>query len=373
MERPIVETTQTPDGDSILIFHDALDFEHAQEAWEQTSRFLNLYTPKKLIVDLRALDFIDSAGVATLRLLGHTCSRRGIEVEYQSAPQSAQYLLGFVKSKGLQAPTVTARPDFITRIGQAALEGARNSRSLVQFIGELVVSAFDALHRLRRFRWSDALYYTQRAGAEAMAIIFLLSFLLGLVMAFQAAVQLRQFGANIFVADLVSLALTRELSPVFTAVILAGRSGSAFAAELGTMKVNEEVDALTVMGFNITQLLVLPKVFALAVSGPLLTVWSIAAGLAGGIVVSWTSLDITPAAFMDETYLALGTRDLATGLIKSEVFAILVAVAGCFRGLQATQGADSVGRQTTSAVVSGIFLIILSDAVFTVLFHNLGW
>jgi phospholipid/cholesterol/gamma-HCH transport system permease protein len=127
------------------------------------------------------------------------------------------------------------------------------------------------------------------------------------------------------------------------------------------------------MGFNITQFLVVPKVFALALCGPLLTVWSIAAGLAGGIVVSWFSLDITPAAFIDETYLALGTLDLVTGLIKSEVFAILVAIAGCFRGLQAIQGADSVGRQTTSAVVSGIFLIIMADAVFTVLFHNLGW
>jgi phospholipid/cholesterol/gamma-HCH transport system permease protein len=163
------------------------------------------------------------------------------------------------------------------------------------------------------------------------------------------------------------------LSPVFTAVILAGRSGAAFSAELGTMKVNEEVDALTVMGLNVNQFLVLPKVFALAFCGPLLTVWSIAAGMAGGIVVSWFSLDITPAAFLDETYTALGTIDLVTGLIKSEVFAILVAVAGCFRGLQAMQGADSVGQQTTSAVVSGIFLIILADALFTVLFHNIGW
>ena len=206
-----------------------------------------------------------------------------------------------------------------------------------------------------------------------MPIVFLLSFLLGLVMAFQAAVQLRQFGANIYVADLVSLALTRELGPVFTAVILSGRSGSAFAAEIGTTKVNEEVDALTVMGFDITKFLVLPKVFALALCGPLLTLFANASGIFGGIVVGILSLDLTAASFLEEAYSILTLTDVAGGLVKSFVFAILVALVGCFRGLQADKGADSVGRQTTSAVVSGIFLIILADAVFTIIFHVFGW
>jgi phospholipid/cholesterol/gamma-HCH transport system permease protein len=206
-----------------------------------------------------------------------------------------------------------------------------------------------------------------------MPIVFLLSFLVGMVMAFQAAVQLRQFGANIYVADLLSLAMTRELGPVFTAVILAGRSGSAFAAEIGTMKVNEEVDALTVMGFDITSFLVLPKILALAICGPLLTILANASGILGGVVVGVLSLDLTAASFLEETYQILSLRDILSGLIKSVVFALLVALIGCLRGLQVDKGADSVGRQTTSAVVSGILLIILADAVFTILFHVFSW
>ncbi|MBZ4659598.1 MAG: uncharacterized protein JG766_1521, partial [Desulfacinum sp.] len=197
--------------------------------------------------------------------------------------------------------------------------------------------------------------------------------LMGLIMAFQAAVQLRQFGANIFVADLVSLALTRELGPLMTAIILAGRSAAAFAAEIGTMKVNEEVDALTVMGFNVTEFLIMPKVAALAVSGPLLTIFANASGIVGGIVVGVLSLDLTPASFITEVWQILTVGDVAGGLVKSFAFALVVALVGCFRGLQTERTADSVGRMTTSAVVTSIFLIILTDAVFTVLFHVFSW
>ena len=206
-----------------------------------------------------------------------------------------------------------------------------------------------------------------------MTILFLISFLLGLVMTFQAAIQLKQFGANIYVADLVSLALTRELAPVFTAMLLAGRSGSAFAAEIGTMKVGEELDALAVMGFNLNEFVTLPKVAALMLAAPLLVMWANFAGLLGGISVSMVALDLTPYSFMHEVSAAITFTDIAEGLIKSEVFAILVALVGCFRGFQAGLGADSVGRQTTSAVVSGLFLIILADAVLTVLYHAFGW
>jgi phospholipid/cholesterol/gamma-HCH transport system permease protein len=226
---------------------------------------------------------------------------------------------------------------------------------------------------LKRFRLRETLYYTQLTGADAMPIVALISFLMGLIMAFQAAVQLRQFGANIFVADLLALAFTRELGPFLTAVILAGRSGSAFAAEIGTMKVNEEIDALTVMGLDITEFLVMPKIYALALAGPLLTFLSDWMGLMGGIVVGVIGLDLTVSGFMQEAYEILTLSDVLTGLLKSFAFSALVASIGCLRGLQTEQGADSVGRQTTSAVVSGIFLIIFADAIFTVLFHIFDW
>ena len=216
-------------------------------------------------------------------------------------------------------------------------------------------------------------YYFQLSGANAMSIVFLVSFLLGLVMSYQAAIQLRQFGANIFVADLVSLALARELAPVFTAIILAGRSGSAFAAEIGTMKVGEELDALAVMGFNLTEFITVPKVFALMLCAPLLTMWSNFAGILGGIVVGSISLDLTAYSFLHEIYGVLEISDLASGLIKAEFFAILISLIGCFRGFETEMSADSVGRQTTSAVVSGLFLIIFADAIFTVIFHEIGW
>ena len=200
-----------------------------------------------------------------------------------------------------------------------------------------------------------------------MTILFLITFLLGIVMAFQAAIQLKQFGANIYVADLVGLALARELAPVFTAMLLAGRSGSFFAAEIGTMKVGEELDALTVMGFDLTEFITLPKVLALMIAAPLLSMWANFAGILGAIGVSRISLDLTPYAFLHEVYIALTFGDIAGGLLKSEVFAILIALVGCFRGFQTDMGADSVGRQTTAAVVSGLFLVIFADAIMTVL------
>ena len=246
-------------------------------------------------------------------------------------------------------------------------------RDLIRFLGDFILATATVLRHMKSFRWKETLYYAQRSGADAMPMVFVLSFLIGLVMAFQAAVQLRQFGANIYVADLVSLALTRELGPVFTALVLAGRSGSSFAAEIGTMTVNEEVDALVVMGFDVTRFLVLPKVFALAVCGPLLTLWANASGILGGIVVGIVSLDVTASAFLTETYETLAMTDIASGMIKSLVFAFLIAIIGCLRGLQTRTGADSVGRQTTSAVVSATFSVIFADAVFTVFFHAIGW
>ncbi len=257
----------------------------------------------------------------------------------------------------------------LERLGRLTLEAFKDIKEFIQFVGAVTVAFLPCCLHPKRFRIKEVFYYMQRSGSEAMPIVFLVSFLMGLIMAFQAAVQLRQFGANIFVADLVSLALTRELGPLMTAIILAGRSAAAFAAEIGTMKVNEEVDALTVMGFNVTEFLIMPKVNALALCGPLLTLFANASGIFGGIVVGTLGLDLTPASFLMEVGEILSLADVLSGLSKSFAFSILVALVGCLRGLQTEKSADSVGRMTTSAVVTSIFLIILADAVFTVVFH----
>ncbi|MHC1743714.1 MAG: ABC transporter permease [Syntrophobacteraceae bacterium] len=375
MPRPPVETTVTDDGGMRLAFHESLNFEHAQVVWDDLLRSLKKRPPKFVLLDLQDVTHIDSAGLALLRLLWRYCARQTIEVRFHAVPPSAEYFLRFLRTETKQEPEKhrVSLDEVIEVLGRGWLRGWAEWRELVQFIGAFLLATASALAQFRRARWRETFYYMQLAGAEAMPIVFLLSFLLGLVMAFQAAVQLRQFGANIFVADLLSLALTRELGPVFTAVILAGRSGSAFAAEIGTMKVNEEVDALQVMGFDIQNFLVLPKVYALAICGPLLTLFANASGIFGGIVVGVLGLDLTAASFIEETYTILTLGDVAGGLAKSLAFSVLIALIGCLRGLQAEKGADSVGKQTTSAVVSGIFLIVLADAVFTVIFHVFDW
>ncbi|MEN6484438.1 MAG: ABC transporter permease, partial [Syntrophobacteraceae bacterium] len=269
----LIETTRTPQGETVFIFHESLDYEHVSALWTEFSDFLKKERPRSIVLDFHDAPVIDSAGVSLLRFLQRHCGERGIPIRYQSVPPSSEYFLRYVETNPTPetaGPRISLKT-IVEGIGMLGIASAQELRDLIRFIGDFILSTGGCLRHAKGFRWKETLYYAQRSGAEAMPMVFILSFLIGLVMSFQAAVQLRQFGANIYVADLVSLALTRELGPVFTAIVLAGRSGSAFAAEIGTMKVSEEVDALVVMGFDITRFLVLPKVFALAVCGPLLT------------------------------------------------------------------------------------------------------
>jgi phospholipid/cholesterol/gamma-HCH transport system permease protein len=207
----------------------------------------------------------------------------------------------------------------------------------------------------------------QNTGVDALPIVGLISFLMGLIMAFMSSVQLQQFGANIYVASLVSLAMTRELGPIMTAIIVAGRSGSAFAAEIGTMKINEEVDALFTMGFDPTRFLVTPKIIASVIVVPLLTIFSDVSAIIGGLVVGVFTLDLTANAYIAQTMKTLTLFDVLLGFFKSAVFALLIAWIGCLRGFRVQGGAASVGQATTSAVVSGIFLIIFFNSIFSVI------
>jgi len=206
-----------------------------------------------------------------------------------------------------------------------------------------------------------------------MPIVGIMSFLIGLVTAFQAAVQLRQFGANIFVADLAALGLSRELSPLITAVLMAGRTTSAFAAEIGIMNINEELDALKVMNVNVTHFLIIPRITGALLSSPLLTVWSFFTGLLGAMFVAFVSLDVTPTSFMTEAYGILGMSDLWVGFLKSIFFGIIVGSVGCYMGIKTSHSPESVGRQTTAAVVAALFMIIIADAFVTVLANVFKW
>jgi phospholipid/cholesterol/gamma-HCH transport system permease protein len=212
----------------------------------------------------------------------------------------------------------------------------------------------------------------ERSGADAVPIVLLINFLIGFVMAYQGALQLEQFGASIFVADLVGLSVTRELAPLMTAIIVCGRTGAAFAAELGTMKVSEEVDALRTLGFMPVRFLVIPRVVGLLLVAPLLTLLADAVGILGGVMVGALILDITPTAYWVQTLSAVGGWDVLSGVLKSIVFAGTIAVIACQQGLATSGGAEGVGRRTTSAVVWILFSLILLDAAFTVLFGAIG-
>jgi phospholipid/cholesterol/gamma-HCH transport system permease protein len=245
-------------------------------------------------------------------------------------------------------------------------------KRLLEFIGELAATMFYAARHPRLVRWRDAWLVAEQAGVNALPVIALIGLLLGLILAFQSAMSLRRFGADIFVANLIGVSMLREMGPLMTAIILAGRSGSAFAAEIGTMKVREEIDALTTMGLEPVRFLVLPRVLAAVVITPVLTVFAIGFGLFGGGVVM-RSLGYPFVAYVNQMLTAVTVADLRNGLIKSLAYGIVVAAIGCLRGLQTMTGASAVGQSTTNAVVSGIVLIAIVDGIFALVYYALDW
>ncbi len=328
-----------------------------------------------ICLDLSQLGEMDTAGAIVLLTGQRLIEQSGRTFQLLHLPVQFRELIELVVPEIARQTSATARhkpTPILDKIGSVSLLLFQDMRQFFTFVGEFTVEILQSLRRPARVRWKDVFFYMERAGVDAIPIVSLLALLLGLILAFQAAIQLRQFGANIFVADLVGVSITRELGPLIAAIIVAGRSGSAFAAEIGTMKVSEEVAALEIMGFNPMRFLVIPKVMALLIMLPCLTLLANTVGILGGLIVGILQLDLSVTHYIQETRQALMLTDIVTGVIKSGIFAVIIAGIGCFRGLQVTTDAESVGRYTTSAVVSGIFFIILSDAAFTVMFYILG-
>jgi phospholipid/cholesterol/gamma-HCH transport system permease protein len=257
-------------------------------------------------------------------------------------------------------------------VGRHTWDVIANIRDAVTFVGDLVYAVAQAFRHPLRIRWRDTVGYMLRCGADAVGIVLLICFLMGLILGFQAALQLHTFGADIMVADLVGLSITKELGPLMVAMICTGRAGSAFAAEIGTMKVSEEVDAMATMGLDVNRFLIFPKIFALFLVMPLLAIFGDIAGVFGGLLVGHFMLDLPVVAYWQQTVTVIGIWEVSEGLIKSGLFALLIAGVGCYRGLRTDGGAEGVGAATTSAVVSGIFLVIVADSFMTFLFTQLG-
>ena len=323
-----------------------------------------------LVIDGAAISALDTAGAWLLHRTIHALEQRGRVVRIDGLRPEFGALLRLVASRPVtpeHAPPV--RTGLPANIGRRAWNALTGMSGMLSFIGESALVLLRSLARPRRIRWRPILHNLQTAGFEALPIVGLLSFLMGFVIAYQGADQLQRFGANIFIADLVGLSMLRELSPLLTAIIVAGRSGSAYAAQIGTMKVTEEIDALRTIGVGPTEMLVLPKMLALIIALPLLTVWADVTGVLGGMLMASSRLDVGFDVFLDRIGDAVSLSSFLTGVGKAPVFAAIIALVGCYQGFQVTGSADSVGRQTTVSVVQSIFLVILADALFSVVFN----
>jgi phospholipid/cholesterol/gamma-HCH transport system permease protein len=300
----------------------------------------------------------------------------GAGLSLQGLPAEFAELLESVRQHAVAlaheaVPAAAAVPSVLESTGRGAAGMVEQWLAMLSFIGESAHALAEWLLHPSRIRWRAVLFNLRSAGFDALPIVGLLSFLLGVVVAYQGADQLRQYGANIFVADLVGLSMLREFAPLITAIIVAGRSGSAYAAQIGTMAVTEEIDAMRTLGLAPQELLVLPKVLALVIALPLLTVFADVMGILGGMLMAKTQLDVGFGEFLDRLVKAVSITSYLVGIGKAPVFAAIIVVVGCFQGFRTQGGADSVGRQTTRSVVQSIFLVIVADALFSVAFSLL--
>lgn len=326
-------------------------------------------------LDLSAVEELDSAGLAVLVRLRDDVRARGGELRVEGASPSIQALLDLARFEDgavRPEPSSGKPPNELQKIGELTLDALADLGDLLSYIGRVTLALIWAIGHPRKVRWDAVALHVQETGANALPIVALLSALVGLVIAFSSAVQLAQFGANIFIVDLIGIGVARELGPLMAAILLIARSGSAFAAEIGTQKISEEIDALTVMGLKPVPYLVIPRILATLITLPLLTIFADIAGVIGGMVIGAASLDVGPTVFVARLQEAVSLWDVASGVLKSFFFAILIAGVGCYRGMETSGGAMGVGRATTSSVVSGIFLLVIADSVFVVLFHYLG-
>lgn len=351
----------------------SITIDEAAALWKLVADVLDRARPlTRVDIDLSGVGVMDGSCMALLTHLQSELQHRRVTCQMVGGTAEIRGLLKLYGRRRLRRRPRRRPRSSIEQIGHATAVSFAAAVQMLDFFGELLRSGFSALRHPRSLNLRDVALTMERAGADAVPIVLLINFLVGLVMAYQSALQLEQFGANIFVADLVGFAMVRELAPLMTAIIVCGRSGAAFAAELGTMKVSEEVDALRTMGLLPLRYLVLPRVLGLMLVGPVLTLLADVMGIIGGIVVGALQLDVTPAAFLAELRQVMEPWDVLSGLLKGLVFSAAIGVIACQQGLATSGGAEGVGRRTTGAVVAILFALILLDAIFTVLFGALG-
>ncbi|MGA2401307.1 MAG: ABC transporter permease [Syntrophobacteraceae bacterium] len=331
--------------------------------------------PLELVAfDGRELGDWDSSLLTFLIKVTGFCRDKSITISKEGIPEGVSRLLDLSSAvpEKKDARKVSGREPFLSRVGEATLSAGKSAGEMLAFIGEACVALLKLIRGKARFRRSDLMLLIQECGAQALPIVSLISVLVGLILAFVGAVQLKMFGAQIYVADLVGIGMAREMGAMMTAIVMAGRTGAAFAAQLGTMEVNEEIDALKTLGISPMEFLVLPRMLALIFMLPLLCLYADLMGMLGGGIIGVGLLDISPMQYYNETIAALNLTQFVAGLIKAGVFGVLVALSGCLRGMQCGRSASAVGEAATSAVVTAIVSIIVSDSILTVIYDRIG-
>lgn len=330
--------------------------------------------PRRLAFDTSELAAWDSGLVAFLSGLQQLCRQRGLEFDTANLPEGARRLLKLaaVVAEVEGTRRTESQHGFFMLVGLESIALWKSFGEMLAFLGEAIQSFGRLAVGRARFRRRDLVDTIFECGAAALPIVTLISFLVGLILAFVGAVQLAMFGAQIYVADLVGIAMAREMGALMTAIIMSGRTGAAFAAQLGTMQVNEEIDALSTFGLSPMDFLVLPRMIALILMMPLLTIYADFMGILGGAVVGGGMLKLSAAEYINQTVNGIGLTDFAVGIFKGAIFGVLVAISGCMRGIQCGRSASAVGQAATSAVVTAIVFIIVTDGIFAVLTNALG-
>jgi phospholipid/cholesterol/gamma-HCH transport system permease protein len=364
---------QTDKGKLKLAIQGRLDSDSVSQIWSEVIKKLTDTKPPVLEVDGKDIEYCDGAGAALLLQLQQRQEKENRQFSIKGLKTEFEQLIKIFDPGQISeySPEKFSLTRMIKNAGKGCCQASSDFKIQINFLGELLVKFFASLFKPKTLRWGDTFLIAEKSGADAVGITCLLGFLIGLILAFQSAIAMQVFGAEIYVADLVVIVLFRELGPLITAIVFASRSGSAYAAEVGTMKVNEEIDALTTMGIDPVKFLAIPRMISGVVMMPLLTMFNLLFGLIGcGLVM--LSLGFPLITYLNRIQSAASLGDLAGGLVKTLVFGSLIAGIGCLKGLQTGTGASAVGDSATKAVVSSIIAVVVIDGVFAVVYYYVG-
>ncbi len=325
-----------------------------------------------LTLDFSDVCYLDSAAALSFVHIQQEAAKHSVPCHLIHLNDEVSSIFGVISEDALAKPPfkpIAYHDNLVQKVGKASIIIWRDFVDFISFVGELTEGILYTIRHPRSLRGRDVLFYVQRAGVDGLPIVALIGLLIGLIIAFMSFLQFKQLGANIYVPTLVAFGMVKELGPIMTAILVAGRSGSAFAAEIGTMMVNEEVDALQTMGFDPIRFLAIPKLLAMVIVVPILTIYADVFGILGGMLIGVTSLDLTVKTYITQSINAIKVFDIVTSMIKAAVFASVIAAIGCQRGFQVRSGAQDVGKYTTSAVVTAIFFIVVIDSIFAIMLY----